>query len=193
MGMQKAWYFLPEKLLLNITNYKQHDEISFYWVVLWDVYCYTFFENDLIKIVGNLRKGWLTCGIPYIRRVVVQRKRHQELKSVLPIHNNDVIVTTMSSQITSLTAVYSTFYSDVDQRKHQSSASLAFVWGIHRDRWIPRKCFHLMTLSWVPREHQINFIRVLDKDIGVLLFRYTCIVHTEDDQGFQMKTGSPIT
>ena len=27
---------------------------------------------------------------------------------------------------------YSTVYSGVDQRKHQSSASLAFVWGIHR-------------------------------------------------------------
>ena len=45
-------------------------------------------------------------------------------------------------------------YSDADQRKHQSSASLAFVWGIHRDRWIPRtkgqlrgKCFHLVTSS----------------------------------------------
>ena len=39
---------------------------------------------------------------------------------------------TTASQITSLTIVYSTVYSDVDQRKHQSSASLAFVWGIHR-------------------------------------------------------------
>ena len=28
--------------------------------------------------------------------------------------------------------VYSTVYSDADQRKHQSSALLAFVWGIHR-------------------------------------------------------------
>ena len=27
---------------------------------------------------------------------------------------------------------YSTIYSDADQRKHHSSASLAFVWGIHR-------------------------------------------------------------
>ena len=61
---------------------------------------------------------------------------------------------TMTSQITSLTVVYSTIYSDADQRKHQSSASLAFVWGIRRDRWIPRtkgqlrgKCFHLMTSS----------------------------------------------
>ena len=60
----------------------------------------------------------------------------------------------IASQITSLTIVYSIVYSDADQRKHQSSASLAFVWGIHRDRWIPRtngqlrrKCFHLMTSS----------------------------------------------
>ena len=60
----------------------------------------------------------------------------------------------ITSQITSLTIVYSTVYSDADRRKHQSSASLAFVWVIHRDRWIPRtkgqlrgKCFHLMTSS----------------------------------------------
>ena len=39
---------------------------------------------------------------------------------------------TMTPQITSLTIVYSTVYSGADQRKHQSSASLAFVWGIHR-------------------------------------------------------------
>ena len=70
-------------------------------------------------------------------------------------HYNDVRMTTMASQITSLTVVYSTVYSDADQRKHQSSASLAFVWGSPRERWIPRtkgqlrgKCFHLMTSSW---------------------------------------------
>ena len=34
--------------------------------------------------------------------------------------------------ITSLTIVYSTVYSCADQRKHQNSASLAFVRGIHR-------------------------------------------------------------
>ena len=33
----------------------------------------------------------------------------------------------VASQITSLTIVYATRYSDADQRKHQSSASLAFV------------------------------------------------------------------
>ena len=48
-------------------------------------------------------------------------------------HYNDVIMGTMVSQITSLTIVYSTIYWGTDQRKHQSSASLAFVWGIHQE------------------------------------------------------------
>ena len=67
-------------------------------------------------------------------------------------------MTTVASQITSLAIVYSIVYSGADERKHQSSASLAFVRGIHRDRWIPStkgqlrgKCFHLMTSSWVTR------------------------------------------
>ena len=47
-------------------------------------------------------------------------------------HYNDVIMGAIASKITSLTIVYSTVYSGVDQRKHESSASLAFVWGIHR-------------------------------------------------------------
>ena len=66
-----------------------------------------------------------------------------------------LIMSMMASQITSLTIVYSTVYTGADQGKHQSSVSLAFVWGIH---WWPvnsphkgqwhRKCFHLMTSSW---------------------------------------------
>ena len=48
------------------------------------------------------------------------------------MHYNDVIMRTMASQINSLTIVYSTVYSDADQRKHRSSASLAFVRGLHR-------------------------------------------------------------
>ena len=38
----------------------------------------------------------------------------------------------MASQITRLTIAYWSVYSSADQRKHQSSASLAFVRGIHR-------------------------------------------------------------
>ena len=44
----------------------------------------------------------------------------------------DVIMGTIASQITSLTIVYWTVFSGTDQRKHQSSASLAFVWVIYR-------------------------------------------------------------
>ena len=69
-------------------------------------------------------------------------------------HYDDVTMGAIASQITSLAIVYSAVHSDADQRKHESSASLAFVWGIHRDRWIPRtkgqlreKFFHLMTSS----------------------------------------------
>ena len=46
-------------------------------------------------------------------------------------HYNDVTMGSMMSQITSLTIVYSAVYSGADQRKHQSSASLAFMWRIH--------------------------------------------------------------
>ena len=61
----------------------------------------------------------------------------------------------MASQITSLTIVYSSVCSHANQRKHQSSASLAFVRGIHRwpvnsphkVQWC-RKCFHLMMSSY---------------------------------------------
>ena len=53
---------------------------------------------------------------------------HPLLNSCSYLHYIDVIMTTMASQITSLAVVYITIYSDADQRKHQSSASLAFVW-----------------------------------------------------------------
>ena len=48
------------------------------------------------------------------------------------MHYDDVTMGAIASQTTSLTIVYSTVYSGADQSKHQSSASLAFVWGIHR-------------------------------------------------------------
>ena len=63
-------------------------------------------------------------------------------------HYDDVKMDAMASQITSLTIIYSTVYSGADQSKHQSSASLAFVWGIHREpvnspqKWpVTRKMF----------------------------------------------------
>ena len=74
-----------------------------------------------------------------------------------PFHYNDVIMSAMAFQITGPTCVYSTVDSGADQRKHQSSASLAFVLAIHRwavnsphkafrGQW-HGKCFHLLTSS----------------------------------------------
>ena len=66
----------------------------------------------------------------------------------LALHYYDVIMGAQVSQITSLAIVYSTVYSGAYQRKHQSSASLAFVRGIYRgpvnstQKWpVTRKMF----------------------------------------------------
>ena len=112
--------------------------------------------------VTGLCEGRWPVGFPHKRpsnaeNVSIWWRHHVSLSSTR--HYTDVIMTTMASQISSLTIVYSTIYSDADQRKHQSFAPLAFVRGIHRDRWIPRtndqlrgKCFHLMTSSWTACE-----------------------------------------
>ena len=61
----------------------------------------------------------------------------------------------IAAHITSLTILYSTVYPGADQSKHQSSASLAFVWGIHRGpvnsphKWpVTRKMFPFDDKSW---------------------------------------------
>ena len=73
-------------------------------------------------------------------------------------HYDDVIMSEIASQITSLTIVYSTVHSGADQSKHQCSASLAFVWEIHRwpvnfpHKWpVTRKIFPFddVIMRWV--------------------------------------------
>ena len=74
----------------------------------------------------------------------------------------------MASQITSLTTVYSTVYSDAGQRKHQSSVSLAFVWGIHLGpvnsphKWpVTRKMFPFHDIIMCSTWHQLCGFRCL--------------------------------
>ena len=87
-------------------------------------------------------------------------------------HYCDVIMGAVASQITSLTIVYSTVYSDTVQRKHQSSASLAFVWGIHRGpvnsphKWpVTRKMFPFDDVIMAFREIWCIFILYIYLDI----------------------------
>ena len=80
-------------------------------------------RNPLSKtVLSKCSFIWRTCQHLKLR---VKLKRN--------LHYNDVIMGAIASQITILNIVYSTVYSDADQRrKHQSSASQAFVRGIHR-------------------------------------------------------------
>ena len=75
-------------------------------------------------------------------------------------HYNDFIMGTMASQITSLTIIYSTINWGTDQRKHQSSSSLAFVRGIH---WWTVNALHKgpVTRNMFPFDDVIMVIHVM--------------------------------
>ena len=69
-------------------------------------------------------------------------------------HYNDVIMSTMASQITSISIVCSTVGLDADENI-KVSRHWPLCGEFTSDRWIPhtkgqwcRKCFHLMTSSW---------------------------------------------
>ena len=86
---------------------------------------------------------------------------------IMLIHYGDAIMIVSASEITTVSMIYSAVCLGTDQRKHQSSASLAFVRGIHR--WpvnsphkgpVMRKCFHLMTSSWnIPNDSILPSVR----------------------------------
>ena len=78
-------------------------------------------------------------------------------------HYGDVVMGAIASQITSLTIVYPTVYSDADQRKHQSSASLAFVWEFTDVIIISHKigdiCNHLnICIGTIMQAHVTKFL-----------------------------------
>ena len=101
---------------------------------------------------------FLRCPVVYVSlhvytmcihsNVHLSNKHAVNSNGLYTLHYSDVIMSTMTAPITSLTSIYSTVYSGADQRKHQRSASLAFVRGIHRSpvnsphKWpVTRKMF----------------------------------------------------
>ena len=99
-----------------------------HWFRLWTVACMAsrVYLNQRSHIANS---NLMNKRIKFWSNTVIF---HPHKKLWRSHHYDDVIMTTIASQITSLTVVYSIVYSSVDQRKHQSSASLAFVRGIHR-------------------------------------------------------------
>ena len=60
-------------------------------------------------------------------------------------HYSDIITSAVASQIIGVSIVCSTVCSGADRRNHQSSASLAFVRGIH---WWPVDSTHIGPVTW---------------------------------------------
>ena len=95
-----------------------------------------------------------------------------------PVHYNDVMMSAKSSQIIRLMIVYSIVYSGADWIKYQSSASVAFVRGIHR--W-PVKSTHKgpVTRKMFPfddvimRSHGREIHSAIFNDIVLSIDRFT--------------------
>ena len=94
--------------------------------------CKNRFVKLCVTYLSRSNKTWPFQFLPKKVGRVLRSFILRRFTVVILSHYNDVLMTTVASQITSLTIVYSTVYSGAVQREHQSSASLAFVRGIHR-------------------------------------------------------------
>ena len=106
--------------------------INVLWVLCWSMQCICQCYSWWM-----FHWHWSNCKIAPVQvkksgRIWVTSTSHTVSNSMWiclgVIHYNDVIMNAMASKITDISVVYS----DVHQRKHQSSASLAFVRGFHR-------------------------------------------------------------
>ena len=129
-----------------------------------------------------LLQGLFSCKLHYLIIIVLVRRYPTRTcrGGTVWIYYSDVIMSAMASQITGVSIIYSTVYSGADQRKHQSSAPLAFVRGIHR--WpvnslhkgpVKRKMvqfddvimllFLLVSVSWYVPSHLVRLLTRSDQ------------------------------
>ena len=95
------------------------------------VFLLLYFIDNFIAVIESVLVCQETCHWSHYESFIVVsmalifslRWRHNERDGVSNHQPHDCLVNR---------------YSGTDQRKHQGSASLAFMWGNHRDRWIPR-------------------------------------------------------
>ena len=101
----------PAQMASNAEN------VSIWW-------CHHVYDN---------KASYISCAMqPYITYQSGILLIHSYFHICVVLHYSDVIMSAMASQITSILIVYWNICSGADQRKHQSSASLAFVRRIHR-------------------------------------------------------------
>ena len=172
-GCRKTWNKVDPDLYRHMM-YKGHSELNNSIATFHNLYLvymhrsvYLSTEMNSTKVIWSHRvipSSHYHCQVAWVdhQRVIqitvdtLPIPDHTALWGACIIHYNVVTMGPMASQITSLTTVYSVVYSGADQRQHQSSASLAFVQGIHREQVnsphkgpVSGKCIHLMTSSWL--------------------------------------------
>ena len=123
----RAEMFVNTGILINFVVSRRQTWIFFVEEkVLSILYIYTLINTttaDGLKMLG----GFVSTA----KLLICSPRYHaSDWMGQVP-HYSDVIMGTMASQIASLTIVFSAVNSDAEQRKHQSSTSLAFVRGIH--------------------------------------------------------------
>ena len=115
------------------------------WSLYWNTALYIFSKSVLFSVVCSLLCLTWFCAVWFY---------------ITMTSKMDAI----ASQITSLTIDYSIVYSDADHRKHQSSASLAFVRGIHQGpvnsphKWpVTRKMFPFddVIMTQIHQSHKV--------------------------------------
>ena len=120
----------------------------------------------IVSMLPSWTKCWKAVALQVIWETMPLLWRH--CACVSSLHYSDTIMIAMASQITGVSFICSTACSGADQRKHHSSASLAFVWGIHR--W-PVDSPHNgpVTRNMFPRHHGIELNWDLFTHISVVL------------------------
>ena len=121
------------KEFLTVSKAISSGKLPFSWHLQNNLY---YSQHDRVTS-GKSRKWHWVASHPFQWVVIVIPKKFtqgfsQFMYMISALHYNDVIMSAMASQITSLTSVYSTIYSGADNIKHESSAPLAFVRGIYR-------------------------------------------------------------
>ena len=150
-GNMPYWWLVPDPVFCWYT--------SLYQIIIWiapppcSAEEYLSCKWDILTLFGTRGQYW--------GETVLDITGHFNKERWSKFHYNDVIMSTMASQTTDISIVCWTVGSDIDQRKHQSSTSLAFVREFTGERWFPLtkgqlcgKCLHLMTSCWL--NHQIE-------------------------------------
>ena len=158
----------PMFAIIHITWQAPDELFMFLWQCDRDVACFEGANEKLLPCDDEVE-----CQM-FLLHFVARSKRQLPSKilclSILGVLYNHVLIMisrnsplqwrhneAMASQITSLAIVYTIVYSGADQRKHQSSASLAFVRGIHQwpvnspHKWpVTRKMFPFDDVIMMP-------------------------------------------